>query len=204
MPSLTAVGRSSSYELADFEDAVTQFDLFLTAAFQDLRFVDMSQCLGVSEMMTGDAVHYRLTIPSLMGQMLFAQLIGEEVEGLEFDRIVVDYWLDLERRFLSRLDIDIEATNTVRDETAQVALTLGILSTDNIQLQVPYAVRLLATERGVIEHVPEGQAFYESLGALQDTYPQSELIAIAGARHYVIVTHADLLSKHILDWMGAQ
>ena len=52
--------------------------------------------------------------------------------------------------------------------------------------------------------VPEGQAFYESLRALHDTYPQSTLITIPDARHYAIVTHVDQLKEHVLDWMDAQ
>jgi len=52
--------------------------------------------------------------------------------------------------------------------------------------------------------VAEGQAFTDSLIALDANYAQSELITVPDARHYLIVTHADLLAENIIEWINAQ
>ncbi len=53
-------------------------------------------------------------------------------------------------------------------------------------------------------NVAEGQAFTDSLIALDASYAQSELITVPDARHYLIVTHADLLAENIIEWINAQ
>ena len=78
-------------------------------------------------------------------------------------------------------------------------LTTAALSDAVDRLDVPLLI-LASAETDV----PEGQAFYESLRALHDTYPQSTLITIPEARHYAIVTHVDQIREHVLDWMDAQ
>ena len=143
--------RDYAYDAADIEDAYMQLDSFLTAAFQDLRFIDMSQCLGVEALPTGDAFHYKLSIPPLLGRMLFSQLTGESLDDVEFGEFTLDYWLDVEDRFLAQLNAIIEATDTYAEETIRFDLTLTFTSTDNVKLQLPYQVQLMAMEQGIIQ-----------------------------------------------------
>lgn len=139
------------YDTIEFEDAFMQLDTFLTAAFQDLRFIDMSECMGVDELPAGDAIHYQLTIPSLMGRMLITQLFGEEPDDIEFGEFIFDYWLDADKRFLAKLNTVIEGTDTYSGESGRLDLALSIESIDNVQLQIPFVVQFLAMENGIIE-----------------------------------------------------
>ena len=143
--------RDYSYQASDIEDAYVQLDSFLTAAFQDLRFIDMSQCLGVEELPTGDAIHYKLTIPPLLGRMLISQLTGESLEDIEFGEFTFDYWLDVKNRFLAQLNAIIEATDPYAEETIRIDLAFTFTSTDNVKLQLPYLVQLKAMEQGIIQ-----------------------------------------------------
>lgn len=141
----------------ELEEPIEQFDSFLSAAFQQLRFIDMSTCLGVEPTAVGDAVHYSLTVPPLMGRMLLNQLTGEDVDDIEIGGFVLDYWLDQDDRFLSRLEIELEATDTWSEETISADLSLSLESTNNVSLTIPYTVQLLAMEQGLIEpnFIPE-------------------------------------------------
>jgi pimeloyl-ACP methyl ester carboxylesterase len=134
-----------------------------------------------------------LTMPAQMG--LLRPIAGTFVSG--------DY-ADYDANLLVQMQALRSRSQTIvafAEEGSLVAdgLTTSALSDAVDMLDVPLLI-LASAETDV----PEGQAFYESLRALHDTYPQSTLITIPDARHYVIVTHADLLNEHVLDWMDAQ
>jgi len=149
--------REESYDWVDIENSFEQADSFLTSSFLDLRFIDMSECVGLEDVQTGDALHYRLTIPSLMGRMLIAQMTGEELTDIELAPITFDYWLDADQRFLTKLNTTVEANDLYSDENVYIDLTFDIASTDNVQLRIPYVVQFMAMENGIIEpdFIPE-------------------------------------------------
>jgi pimeloyl-ACP methyl ester carboxylesterase len=51
--------------------------------------------------------------------------------------------------------------------------------------------------------VPEGRAFYESLRALHATYAWSDLMTLPDAGHYAMVTHAEIVAEHMINWISA-
>ena len=64
------------------------------------------------------------------------------------------------------------------------------------RLEVP--LLLLVSEK---TDVPEGTPFTHSLLALKDEYGNSTVVTIPEARHYAIVTHAELIGVSIEQWM---
>jgi len=144
--------RDEFSRLRGLEDLFVQVDDFLTAAFQQLQLLSLSDCRESEVIAARDAIHYHLNIPPFMASMLISQLTGGPLgDNITLGTITVDYWFDEQTNYISKMEIAFEATDSRQENTLQGQALLELTSVDNINLVMPQYIRVLAMQQGIIE-----------------------------------------------------
>lgn len=143
------VPREEAYDVQSIEKGFFRANDFLKTAFEELRLLQLSSCLGSEIIAERATIHYRLDVPPMLARMLASQLAGSVPDDVEFGEVGFDFWLDKTDGYIVKIEGNFEAIEA--NSGISIAATLELNSVNNVQLKVPEYIRVLAMQRGLIE-----------------------------------------------------
>lgn len=145
--------RSESSSASYLEDNIITISDSLKTAFEELRLIELSTCIG-SEIIAGlDTIHYHLNIPPMLARLLISQFTGDSPRNVEFNEVWADFWFDKTNNYLVKFEVGLNAVEYSAEHNNEISMAgrLELSSVDNVELTTPDYIRALLIQHGLIE-----------------------------------------------------